>query len=168
MKGQWHWVKHWNTTQRWRLWDWEVSKKDIRKCTCNCSNKLYNLMTVTGNHVGLEGVKSLSEMLKVNTSLKTLGISGIILLFVVYSLLDVSFWCVTLIHRKRCWRCWSNRFVWGPQGQHHSQSTKRFLWVFHSFTWNPPMNHCFYGPFCVHSCQDWWWRMCENREDASE
>ena len=57
-------------------------QKDIRKCTCNCSNKLDNLMTVTGNHVGLEGVKSLSEMLKENKTLRTLGISGFVPFFV--------------------------------------------------------------------------------------
>lgn len=35
---------------------------------------------VTDNRVELEGVKALSEMLKVNTTLKTLGIAGIILI----------------------------------------------------------------------------------------
>lgn len=40
------------------------------------------LTTITDNHVGLDGVKELSEMLKINSSLKTLGIGGIVFLHI--------------------------------------------------------------------------------------
>ena len=42
---------------------------------------------VTDNRVELEGVKALSEMLKVNTTLKTLGIAGIILIVSLFNTL---------------------------------------------------------------------------------
>ena len=69
-KVQNHCVMHWKWTQHWKHWICGVKKREKRKM------KRMGKKWMTGSGIGDEGAKTLSKVLKVNTTLIALGLGG--------------------------------------------------------------------------------------------
>lgn len=63
---------HWNQTQQYVFFIWEVSSFGFFLCVFNL---FLSFIKTTGNYIN-EGGKALGEMLKVNKSLGELSLSG--------------------------------------------------------------------------------------------